>query len=137
MKLQIPIVRDAGNLSAERLVMRVSGATDIGEFIAFRSGVENGIVTTNVTHVFWFPDQSIRSGDIVVLYTKAGIQKQRVNRNGYTSHFFYWGLTQPVWDNANYAAVVAHIDEWNSTLIDAEEPDEGAGSTPADEAQRA
>jgi hypothetical protein len=91
MNTQRPYFRDPGTLASERLVLRINAATEIGEFAIFRAAAEDGSVTTEVTHVFWFPDKAAKAGDVVVLYTKEGANRERSNRDGSTSHFFYWG----------------------------------------------
>jgi hypothetical protein len=58
----------------------------------------------------------VKSGDLIVLYTKRGVSKERVNKDGSTSHFYYWGLADPVWGLEDFVAVVVHIDQWQSTL---------------------
>jgi hypothetical protein len=120
MTIGRPYFRDGGKLEAERLVMRIEDSIDIGEFAVFRTETNEGSVTTNVSRTFWFPDKATKAGDLVVLYTKAGSNKERPNKNGSTSHFFYWGMSEVLWDSPEFAAVVAHIDEWRSTLT----PDE-------------
>jgi hypothetical protein len=118
-------------------VLRVTSAADIGEFLLLRSAADEGEVTTTITQVFWFPDRPVRSGDLVVLYTKSGAEKQRTNKNGSTSHFFYWGNPAPLWDKSEHVAVIAHLDEWNSTLAGDQEPEEGPEGSTAGEAKRA
>jgi len=116
MIMQNPQIRDRGNLDAERLVLGPAVATDVGEYAVFRAAAAGGSVTTDITNVFWFPDHPVKAGDTIVLYTKPGNRKERVNKDGSTSHFFYWGIASPIWTGPEYVAVIAHIDEWLSTL---------------------
>jgi hypothetical protein len=117
MKLKIVAIRDAGDPHAERLVLRVTAASaDIGQFAVFRAESSEASVTNKVSNTFWFPDGSGREGDRVVLYTKRGVQQDRVNKTGSTSHFYYWGLERPIWGTKEFVAVIVHIDEWASTI---------------------
>lgn len=117
MNVKIRGVRNPGVLTDERLVLEVTaGPTDIGEFAVFRAGADEGSVTSNVSRVFWFPDGLVKARDLVVLYTKEGTSTVRVNKNGSTSHFYYWGLSEPIWRAENFVAVLTHIDQWESTL---------------------
>jgi hypothetical protein len=124
MNIERPYIRDRGILQSERVVLRIVAPTNIGEFAVFRAATADAAVTTDVSRVFWFPDGQAKSGDIVVLYTKEGINKERANKGGYTSHFFYWGLNQAIWEDPDVAAVVVHIDEWRSTLTAEDEKTE-------------
>ena len=116
MKVKFVRIRGAGALDAERLVLRVTGSTDIGEFAVFRAEASENSVTNEVTNTFWFPNQSVRAGDLVVVYTKPGVQKERVNESGSTSYFYYWGLNRAIWGTKDFVPVVLHIDEWISAI---------------------
>lgn len=94
--------------------MKVSAADDIGNYAMFRSYYEDGTVTTSVSHVLWFPDKVVVTGDFVVLYSKAGRNNSKTNAKGTTSHFFYWHREEPLWKNENYAPVLLHVDRWES-----------------------
>lgn len=113
MILKITGVRDAGNLEKERIVMTASGPGDIGEFVLLQTGFREQSVTTGVFETFWFPDKPIAAGDFVVLYTKIGKQSDRPFKES-TSHFFYWGLSGPIWQKPERAGVVMHAPDWQS-----------------------
>jgi len=117
MNIKIIGVRNPGELDSERLVLRVTLApTDVGEFAIFRAAIEDESVTTGISDVFWFPDKAVKAGDLIVLYTKTGTATDHVNKNGSTSHFFYWGVEKPIWQTDNFGAVLTHIDQWTSVL---------------------
>lgn len=52
---------------------------------------------------FWFPNDTVKSGDTVVLYTKAGTAKKKDHSSGRTSHFYYFGKARPDWITAMLA----------------------------------
>jgi hypothetical protein len=114
MNLSIRSFPDSGSIEKERLVLEVLSNTDIGEYIVLCTTVENGIITTNVRNVFWFPDKRAVAGDLVVLYTKAGAMVEKAALDGPRSHFFYWGLSESLWSNPNVSAVLLHVSEWTS-----------------------
>ena len=115
MSVRIKSIAAAGNLDKERIVMSVLAKDDIGSYAVLRSHCrDDGGVTTKVSHVFWFPDKLVASGDFVVLYSKEGVNKSRANTNGTSSHFFYWRSDKPLWKGSGYAAVLLHVDEWDS-----------------------
>ncbi|WP_429124128.1 hypothetical protein [Aeromonas allosaccharophila] len=115
MRLKITAIRDKGDLSKERIVMKVESNCDVGEYILIQSGRNNGSVTNKVSNSFWFPDKDVHVGDFVVLYTKSGKAKDKAF-NDATSHFFYWGKEAPIWDQEVHAAVLMHAPTWESYI---------------------
>lgn len=113
--LEIKGVRKKGALAEERLVLEAIVPTDIGEYAVFDTTYStNNSVSNKVRHVFWFPDSDakIEAGDFVVLYTKKGKNASQKNKRGTTSHFFYWGLDQTIWNSEGDCAVVVKINDW-------------------------
>jgi hypothetical protein len=113
MKVQITSVRDAGNLEKERVVMKVLEPTNIGLYTLLQTGYANGKVNIDVKRTYWFPYKPISSGDFVVLYTKKGKNSEK-DINQAKSHFFYWELPEPIWSDADTAAVLLHSPEWQT-----------------------
>lgn len=112
MKLAIRNVAQKGESEKERLVIRVVDDTEIGDYIILRTGFVDGSVNVAVTHTFWFPNKSVKAGDLVVIYSKIGQAKDRPLDSGGTVHFYYWNATRTLWDNDSTAAVVAHAPDW-------------------------
>jgi hypothetical protein len=122
MSLVFSSIADRGIPGKERIVLKADAATDVGEYAVFQTGVEDGSVTTALQGAFWFPDKEVAQGDYVILYTRGGVQSERVLKSGKKSHFFYWGRTEDtLWRSTNHALVVLHVDKWISHI-----PDENA-----------
>ena len=68
-------------------------------------------------HPYWFPDQKVKKGDTVVLYTRKGTYNTKTKSNGTTSHFFYWGLNNNVWNDEGDIALLFHIDNWQASKV--------------------
>src|SRR5690242_19835307 len=100
MDIQIQAVRDPGDLAHERTVLEADADLDIGLHIlmAARAGAKGETLGGRVPFCFWFPDGNIQRGDLLILYTKAGSSKRKDNPSGKVSHFFYWGLEHPIWN---------------------------------------
>jgi hypothetical protein len=106
-------IRDTGELEKERIVLQVSHDDDIGGYVIFEATTsDNHAIYDEVRHVFWFPEKDVKAGDLVVLYTKSGIEKAKKNKNGSTSHFFYWSLERALWKRSNAAVVIANLSDW-------------------------
>lgn len=115
MSVEIKRVVDQGVEDRERLVLRILANDDIGRYVVLAVHVEDDLITNAVDDVFWFPDQPVKAGDLVVLYTKAGTPTTKSNKNGSTSHFFYWGIrNSALW--AQYGAVLIEAASWSFRL---------------------
>jgi len=116
MNLEIRSFADAGNLEKERLVLRVLSDTDLGQYAVLRSriGSSRG-PTSGRKRAYWFPDGDIKSGDLVVLYTKMGIRGEKPLTGGGTAHFFYWGSETPLW-TGEHCAVLLSVSDWEYSI---------------------
>lgn len=118
MRLKISNIRDRGDLNKERVVFEVESAGDIGEFLLIQTGLRNGETITNqVFDTYWFPDKEVNIGDFVVLYSKIGKNSEKPF-NDVTSHFFYWGKTEPIWNIKERAAVLMQAPTWQSHKLE-------------------
>ena len=114
MRLAIRSVVDRGHVAKERLILRVRAATDVGDYALIQSDFQGDSVTTATHHTYWFPYKAVKSGDLVVLYTKSGRINEKVLPDGKRVHFFYWGLDEPIWSGQDRAPVLLHAPEWIS-----------------------
>lgn len=115
MNLKISGVRNAGELNKERLVLKVLKDDDIGYYLVLDSTfTSDGSISNKVRHPYWFADKEVKSGDLVILYTKSGRESEKLTSNGSTSHFFYRGLDRTIWNKDGDCAVVLHINDWNT-----------------------
>lgn len=113
MKLEIDSFADAGVLEKERLVIKALSDLDIGEYVVFSSGLsDTRIPISGRKTAYWFPDKAVKSGDLVVLYTKSGKSSKKDIGNGRTAHFYYWGLEKARWGSGDKTAVLLRVAEW-------------------------
>jgi len=117
MKLQLRSIVAPGKLQKERLTLRALEDLDVGDYLVAQSGYADDSPTTDFDHTLWFPYKEIQKGDLVVVYTKAGTNSERVLANGHKAHFFYLDLTSTIWDNPNNGAVVLHAPKWQSKSV--------------------
>jgi hypothetical protein len=116
MILEIRSFADAGNLEKERLVLRATADTDIGNYAIFRSKrASNGKPISGSKNAYWFPDIDVSEGDLVVLYTRAGTARRKTLTNGKTAHFYYWNQKTSFWgEDKNNIAVLIQTGDWVS-----------------------
>jgi hypothetical protein len=119
MKIEIRNVADKGNPQKERLILRARSETDIGEYVLIQCGFSPDGVTVETFHTMWFPYKPIPAGDLVVVYTKHGADREKILNSGRTAHFFYLGLDHAIWDRKDRAPVILYAPEWVS-----KDPDE-------------
>jgi hypothetical protein len=118
MNVKIRTLRYRGDLSKERLVLQVLTDTDIGSYAVFVVDVfEGNTVSNTVRDAYWFPDKKVKKGDLVVLYSKDGLDKEKQNSDGSTTHFFYWEQYESKWSRRGSAAVVLEIQGWISKVF--------------------
>jgi len=113
MNLKIRDILDAGALDNERLVINVLQDDDVGYFLVLdTTSVSEGTVSAKPKHTYWFPDKQVKIGDLVVLYTKKGTQSATQNKDGSTSHFFYWGFDNALWTKPDDAVLLLESRAW-------------------------
>lgn len=77
-----------------------------------RTAVIGDQFTAEVSNAYWFPYTPVASGDLVVIYTKTGAPRTKALSTGKVAHFFYWGSREPIWSEADRAAVLLFAPEW-------------------------
>jgi hypothetical protein len=128
MNLKLKAIRDRGVLSNERVAINVLHDDDIGNYmICSVETTDDNQLTNIIKRTWWFPDKEVKAGDLVVLYTKKGVDKERVHKTGSTTHFFYWGLPEPIWSHSDSSTVLIESGGWSTLTFsglptDAETP---------------
>lgn len=90
MNLEIERVADNAN-DEERVVLYVLEDCNLNWYLLFDSTYdENGNVSNKHRHMYVFPDQQVKKGDYVLLYTKTGKDHTHVNKVGTTTYNLYW-----------------------------------------------
>lgn len=117
MNLKLKSIAEKGNLEKERLVINVLNDTDVGDYILMQTGMSDGSVNIAISGTYWFPNKTVKAGDLVVLYSKSGTNKDRDLDEGRKVHFFYWGKSASIWGKPEKAAVLAHAPTWSSASV--------------------
>jgi hypothetical protein len=121
MNVKIRSIVDAGVETKERIVMKVLSDTDIGHYAVFEALRRGEELSTAILDAYWFPDKSVKEGDLVILYTKSGTSSEKTSEGGKTSHFFYWGRTGSKWGSNESAPALLEIMAWESFIPDSTE----------------
>ena len=113
MKLEIKSIEGIGDPTRERVVMRAKADLDMTVYAVFccKFGKAAAPIAGPIVAVYWFGPKELKKGDLVVLYTKAGDRAEKTTDDGRTSHFYYWGKNETIWDD-NRKPVLVHTDDW-------------------------
>jgi hypothetical protein len=116
MDISIRTIRDPGDKARERVVLQAEKNLDIGWYILLATRISKDGTTLGglVPFCFWFPNREVKSGDIIVAYSKTGQSKRKDNSSGNVSHFFYWGLEDAIWGSDSLRPVLMATSEWKS-----------------------
>lgn len=113
MSIRIKSIKNNGSADDERIIFVVTKNCDIGYFLVCdTSYTSEGAVSNKLRHPYWFPDQDVKSGDLVVLYTKKGKNRSVSNKDGSSTHFFYWGLDKTIINNDKDCIVLIESKNW-------------------------
>lgn len=116
MMLEISSFADVGAHESERLILKALSDIDIGKFGVFRSGVSDGSPISGSKSAYWFPDQLVKAGDLVILYSKTGKSSKKEIAGGHTAYFYYWHHDKPLWGTGEKTAVLFRIAEWKHKI---------------------
>lgn len=118
MEIEILYALNKGILKDEKLVLRATENLDIGKYLVLDNTYSaDGQPTNLLRHCFWFPDKEIKAGDKIILYTKEGTDTEKLTKTGSTSHFFYWGLSETVWNEEIDGAIVIKAKTWINKTV--------------------
>lgn len=117
MNLDIRSIVGKGDLTTERITLKVNSDDDVGDYVLLQTGFAGEGVTTAVYQTLWFPYQKVSEGDLVVVYTKRGSQSSKPLKRTGQAHFFYLDLARPIWDDETKAAVLLHAPSWQGKSL--------------------
>lgn len=119
MDIVVDYIRDAGDIDNERIVFKVTKDTQLGKFlIAESSELDNSRFSASLKNVYWFPDQDLKVGDVVILYTKKGGRNVIDNEDGSKSYFYYWNLEESHLKGTNPCIVILNAASWKAYSVE-------------------
>ena len=122
MKFTIDGLKEPGNLEKERVVIEILEDGNIGTLlVASTTQQAEDRVSSQINNPYWIPDQDVKKGDLIIIYTKSGQKNNRKNHSGSSSYFFYIGMEQPLYSENNKTVVVFDVSEWSFAWREEEE----------------
>lgn len=115
MKLNILYAKDKGDITKERLVLKVlEDANTSGYVVVDATYDSDGDLSNLGKHAYKFPSKDVKKGDYVILFTKAAGSAAKVeeeNQSSTTNHNFYWGRKATVWNkDGDYCTLLYIVD---------------------------
>lgn len=119
MKLKIHSVEGKGELDKESLWIEVlEDLSDLHHYmICDTTYTDDAHISNELRHVYWFAKKSVKKGDLIKLMTKDGVNSTSSNNRNTTTHFLYWKLGKTVWNKDGDAAVLFHLNDWNTKRV--------------------
>jgi hypothetical protein len=116
--LKIRTIADIKSYNNERVVLDVLDDDNAHFYLVMDTTYnKNHTISNELRHTYWFFDQKVKKGDVVVLYTKNGTNSSTLNPNGSTTYFYYWNLGKSIWNDDGDGAVLFHISEWTTKRV--------------------
>lgn len=110
MNLEIRNVADNAT-DEERVVLYVLADCNLNDYLLFDSTYdEEGKISNKHRHLFVFPDQQVKKGDYIRIYTKEGNNHTHKNNSNTTTYNLYWGLNCHIWNNDGDTVHLIHYD---------------------------
>lgn len=113
MNIKIGRIVDRGNLEKERIIFSVTENDFLGAYLALKTKkTGEKAISSKTEATYWFPDKDVKKGDLVVLYSKKGINTEKTNTDSTTTHFLYWESSNVLWNGSEDAVVLLRLQEW-------------------------
>jgi hypothetical protein len=113
MDLKLLNFGDKGNITSERIGLKVLKDCDLKYYLVVRSVFQTDSFINRGKDWYWFSPRLVKQGDTVVLYSKGGTDSLIKNPDGSTTYFFYWGLTTAVFTSNDFGVVLAEAKFWD------------------------
>ena len=121
MKVRINKIYSKGDYQKECVVLKILEDCDMGRHLLSRAGYSNDRKEfIRCKQAYWFPDQEVKKGDFVWLYTRAakdGEQDCWSSGPKSTTYTFFWGLATEVWNNGADAVVITEAKTWTGRFV--------------------
>jgi hypothetical protein len=116
-------IYDRGNIALERVHFRAMLDIDLQYYAVLDTQYQSAFVTllspdrieAGNKSCFWFNQIQVKAGQNVVVYTRAGVHTSETRPDGAVFHFFFRGLPNPLYMDANRCAVIFEINNWITT----------------------
>jgi hypothetical protein len=104
-----------GDVHNERLLFEVTQDANLGYYVLIATReTSSGRVYAGSRAAYWFEAREVKAGDNVIVYTRAGQDTTQRGPDGRLNHFYYWGLTHPLFSDSSARVVIAELSTWET-----------------------
>jgi hypothetical protein len=108
-------IYERGNTQGERVHFRAVVNIDLNYFAVYdTTSAGPGRINLTQRPCYWFGPKTIKAGENVVLYTRAGKENTETRPDGSVYHFFFRGLSAPLYKDSNARAVLLELNDWTT-----------------------
>ncbi len=118
MKLKISSIHGHGDASKEYVVLDVNEDCIASYYIiADTTYTSPGYISNKHRHVHRFVRADLKAGDVVILYTRVGSDEVKKHPDGSATHYRFWNLKTPVWNDDGDGAILFEINDWKTSKV--------------------
>jgi hypothetical protein len=113
MELKISGISDRGVLKDERIGLNVIKDCELKFYQLFRTSFgSSGGFFSRAKSAYWFTPKKVKAGDKIIIYSKVGTDNSKLNQDGTTTYWYYWGLDEPIFTDDLHGIVLVEINNW-------------------------
>lgn len=110
--MELKVIKVEKENDDERLVLEVTEDCNLWPYIVFDSSYNDGADLNLHRQSFIFPNQNVKTGDYILLYTKDGDNNSYRNRGGTITWEYFWGLDVNVWNKEEDEVLIVKAAEF-------------------------
>gem|GEM_PF-432121 len=112
MQIKITAIHGHGDHKKEYVYLTALADCDLGQYALVRSTyLDSSQISHSSRAFYWFPNTLVKKGDLISLWTQAGINTFGKTNKGLPVHRFYWGSEETIWNDKDDCAVLLKISE--------------------------
>lgn len=119
MKMKLTKIHGQGEQDEEYVSLTIKEDCNLSTFLLSDATFDSkGKVSNKLRHTFWFPYLDVEKGDFVRLYTGKGKNESFNNKSKTQTHYIYWGLATPIWNDTGDGGVLFEISDLDTIKAD-------------------
>lgn len=119
MNIKITEIHNRGNYNQEYVELQVTADCNLGDYAIYDTSYSGGKESNIFPHFFRFPNQQVKSGDSIKLYTRPEYYIPGFPKFPYSfTKTFYWCSEHAIWNNRKDQAYLIKIEETQTVKTD-------------------
>jgi hypothetical protein len=115
MDLKIISIHEQGKQDAEYIKLQATADCNLKYYMVCDTTYSSPTTISNkLRHQYWFASKEIKKDDYIFLRTGSGTNRSFANNANSTTHEFFWGLKEPIWNNTGDAGILFALEGWQT-----------------------